>query len=322
MKHLYEFYGDRRVLEEHYAALDRQVQFIISHAKDNLISIDLSDHESLDAKPEKLTASAFYYYHIKLIAEFAAILSKTDDAVKYDALAQEIKKAIVADMFDVATGTFDNATQSAQVFGLWFDFVDGKDREVAFDALAKAIESRKGHLSTGIFSTKMMFDVFRQYNQNDMAYNIANQRDFPGWGYMIENSATTLWETWAYSDNIYSQNHPMFGSISEWFYRSLLGINPAAPGFKKIIIKPQPAGDLTHAKGHYLSVSGLIGSEWRIDKGKFHLMVEIPVNTTAEIWIPSATGDVIEAGKPVEQYHDIKKVKTDGNYTVLMIRLK
>ncbi len=319
MAHLYEFYGDKRVLEEYYAALDKQVRFIASHAKGDLISVDLSDHESLDAKPEKLTASAFYYYHVKLIAEFAAALGKTDDAAKYGALAQAIKKAIMANMFDAATGTFDNATQSAQAFGLWFDFTDGKDREAAFDALVKAVENRKGHLSTGIFATKMMFDVFRRDDRNDMAYSIANQRDFPGWGYMIENGATTLWETWAYSDNTYSQNHPMFGSISEWFYRSLLGINPAAPGFGKIIIKPQPAGDLTYAKGSYRSIRGLIGSEWRMDKGKFYLKVEIPVNTTAEIWILSATGEITESGKPVGQHHDITKVKTEGKYTVLAV---
>ncbi|MDR1170908.1 MAG: glycoside hydrolase family 78 protein [Bacteroidales bacterium] len=319
MAHLYEFYGDKRVLEEYYAALDRQVRFIASHAKDSLVFVDLGDHESLDAKPEKLTASAFYYYHVKLIAEYAAVLGKTDDVAKYGALARAIRKAVVASMFDAATGIFDNATQSAQVFGLWFDFTDGKDREGAFDALVKAVENREGHLSTGIFATKMMFDVFRRDDRNDMAYSIANRRDFPGWGYMIENGATTLWETWAYSDNTYSQNHPMFGSISEWFYRSLLGINPAAPGFGKIIIKPQPAGDLTHAKGSYRSIRGLIGSEWRIDNGRFHLKVEIPVNTTAEIWIPSANGEITESEKPVGQYHNITKVKTEGKYTVLAV---
>ena len=319
MKHLYEFYGDSRMIVEHYDALQKQVQYLINHSENNLRTIDISDHESLDEKPQKLTASAWYYYHVKLLSEFARILDKTDDAQKYGALAGEIKRAIVDNMFDASTGQFHNATQTAQIFGLWFDFVDGKDRDAAFDMLIKTVKSRDNHLSTGIFSTKMMFDVFREADKNEIAYCIANQRDFPGWGYMIANGATTLWETWAYSDNVYSQNHPMFGSISEWFYRSLLGINPAAPGFEKIIIKPQPAGDLAFAKGSYHSIRGLISSDWKITNGKFHLTVEIPVNSTAEIWIPSATGEIIEAGKPIGQYTDVTKMKTEGKYTVLAV---
>ena len=94
---------------------------------------------------------------------------------------------------------------------------------------------------------------------------------------MLANGATTLWETWAPSDNVYSQNHPMFGTVDEWFYRSLLGINAAAPGFKKIIIKPQPAGDLTWAKGSYASISGTIVSDWKIENNTFTLKASIPL---------------------------------------------
>jgi alpha-L-rhamnosidase len=123
----------------------------------------------------------------------------------------------------------------------------------------------------------------------------ANHRDFPSWGYMLENGATTLWESWAYPDNGGSQNHPMFGSINEWFYRSILGINPAAPGFKKIIIKPEPAGDLSWAKGSFNSVYGKIVSDWQLQGDKFLLKVTIPANTEAELWIPDV-GDAV----PVE----------------------
>ena len=136
--------------------------------------------------------------------------------------------------------------------------------------------------------------------QSGLMYRIANQRDFPGWGYMIEKGATSLWETWAYSDNTYSQNHPMFGSISEWFYRSLLGINTLEPGFEKFIIKPQPAGDLSFARGSYQSIQGKIGVEWKIVEDKFILSIEVPVNTSAKIFIPSSSGIVTESGKEID----------------------
>jgi alpha-L-rhamnosidase len=319
MRHLYDFYGDKHVIATHYDALHRLVQYLGKHSKNNLITVDISDHEALDKKPHELSAATWYYYIVKQFADFAQILKKNEDAKKYGALADNIRKAIVTKMFDATTGKFHNATQSAQIFGLWFDMAEGKDRDAAFDVLLQAITNRNGHLSTGIFATKMMFDVFREADHNETAYRIANQRDFPGWGYMLENGATTLWETWAYSDNVYSQNHPMFGSVSEWFYRSLLGINPAAPGFEKIIIKPQPAGDLVSAKGSYRSVRGVIAVEWHMDRERFSLKVKIPVNTSAEIWLPSTDGKITETGKPLEHCSDVTEVKTDGKYTTLSV---
>ena len=130
-----------------------------------------------------------------------------------------------------------------------------------------------------------MFDLFREKDANETAYKIAAQPDYPGWLNMINHNATTLWETWAYPESSPSQNHPMFGSIDEWFYRSLLGINNAAPGFKKIIIKPQPVADLSWAKGSYESISGQIVSEWKKEGNNFTLHVVVPPNTTATVFI-------------------------------------
>lgn len=139
----------------------------------------------------------------------------------------------------------------------------------------------------------MGFDVLREHNRNDIAYRLVNQRDYPGWGYMVENGATTLWESWEYPENASSQNHPMFGSTEEWFYRSLLGINPLQPGFKEIMIKPQPAGDLKWVQGSYHSMYGLIRSAWRITEKEFQLEVEIPANTTARIYLPATNQESI-----------------------------
>ena len=117
----------------------------------------------------------------------------------------------------------------------------------------------------------------------------------------LQNGATTLWESWAFPETGPSRNHPMFGSVDEWFYRSLLGINPAAPGFEKIIIKPQPAGDLSWAKGSYNSIRGIIVSDWKLNGNDFTLNVSIPENTKATVYIPSkVNGEVLENGRPVK----------------------
>jgi len=317
-KQLYDYYGDKRIIEQHYDAFKKQMDFLESKAIYGLFYWDISDHEALDPKPEAFTASAFYYHHALLAAEFAGILNKKEDSLHYTKLANTIKDAIVKKYWIPGTGRFDNATQTAQIFALYYHLSPEKDSTLG--VLMDEYARHQNHLSTGIFATKMMFDVLRQNNRNDRAYTIANQRTFPGWGYMLAKGATTLWETWAYSDNVYSQNHPMFGSVSEWFYKSLLGINAAAPGFEKIVIKPQPAGDLTWAKGSYQSIKGTIVSDWKKGDRHFELHVSIPANTTAEVWLPAnEKATVTESGTPVNQMKDIKLVRFEDGYAVLSI---
>lgn len=309
-KQLFEYYGDKRIIEENYEGLKKQISFLQSKAVDNLFYWDISDHEALDAKPEAFTASSFYYHHVLIAAEFAGILDKKEDSVKYSKLAGKIKEEIISHFQVGKTGRFDNATQSAQLFALWYGFTENKDS--TFKILMNELTRHEGHLATGIFSTRMLFDVFRENNMNDIAYSVADQRTYPGWGHMLEHGATTLWETWAYPDNFPSQNHPMFGSVDEWFYRSLLGINAAAPGFRKIIIKPQPAGDLEWAKGSYESVYGQIKSDWKKGDGVFTLNVSIPVNTTAHIYVPAKEDETVsESGKAV------KVLRYENGYAVI-----
>jgi alpha-L-rhamnosidase len=161
--------------------------------------------------------------------------------------------------------------------------------------LLSEYERHNRHVSTGIFACKMAFDVLRENNRNDVAYHVADQRDYPGWGFMLAGGATTLWESWEYPDNASSQNHPMFGSTEEWFYRSLLGINAAKPGFKEIIIKPQPAGNLQWAKGSYQSIRGKIVSDWKIEGNMYSLSVEIPANTSATVYVKTTNQESVKA---------------------------
>ncbi len=299
-KQLYDFYGDKQIIQNNYAAFKKQIAFLESKAVDHLFYWDISDHEALDTKPEALTASCFYYHHLLLAATFAGILQQHSDSTRFAALAATVKDAIIQKYLVKGTGRFDNATQSAQIFALWYAISPEKEKSI--QVFMNELRRHNGHLATGIFSTKMMFDVLRENDLNDTAYNIVNQLTYPGWGYMLQQGATTLWETWQYPESGPSQNHPMFGSVAEWFYRSLLGINPGLPGFKKIIIKPQPAGDLTWAKGNYQSVRGNISSAWSKTGGRFELHVSIPVNTVAEIWVPAPRdANITENGKVLQQ---------------------
>lgn len=297
-KQLYEMYSDKRIIENNYEAFKKQMAFLESKAKDNIFYWDISDHEALDPKPETLSATAFYYHHAAMAAEFAGILGKQEDSIKYAKLAQRIKGSIAGKFLVPGTGRFDNGTESAQLFALWYGLSPEKDNTMK--VLLQEFDRHNWHVSTGIFSTKMLFDVLRENDMNEEACRIAQQKDFPGWINMLNSGATTLWEAWRPPGTVYSANHPMFGSIDEWFYRSLLGINAAAPGFKKIIVKPQPAGGIGWAKGSYQSIRGVIKSSWKKQGDSFTLQVSIPANTSASIFIPvKENRTVSESGKPV-----------------------
>ncbi|PWT72556.1 MAG: alpha-L-rhamnosidase [Bacteroidetes bacterium] len=314
---LYEFYGDEQIITDHYEAFKKQLDFLASRSMDGIFYWDISDHEALDAKPEALTAAAFYYHHLCLGVKFATILHAHEDSTLYANRAKDVLNSIVRKFLVQGTGKFDNATQSAQLFALWYGL--SPEKEMTMAALMEEFKRHNWHLSTGIFSTRMLFEVLRMNDLNDIAYKIATQPDYPGWGYMINSGATTLWETWQYPESGPSQNHPMFGSVDEWFYRSILGINPLAAGFEKVQIKPQPAGDLSWARGRYKSIRGPIVCDWSIGQGKFHLKVGIPANTKAEIWIPAKNKQSVMGADKLTLDHDpdIRIIGMKGSYLVV-----
>ncbi|HEY3388293.1 MAG TPA: family 78 glycoside hydrolase catalytic domain, partial [Prolixibacteraceae bacterium] len=321
MNLLFDYYGDIRTMEKNYDVLKKQVDFMNSVAPDNIVQNCISDHESIDKKPVALSATAFYYHHVIILAKFALLLNKKEDAIKYQQLAGDIKDKFVKTFLKPGTGVFDSGTQAAQLIALNYNLVPDNEKTAAIDRLLLEIyDKHDGHLSTGIFATKFMFDFFREQNRNNVAYTIANQRSFPGWGNMIARGATTLYESWTYPDTICSQNHPMFGSISEWYYKSLLGINSKAPGFTKIEIKPQPAGDLSWAKGHYDAITGRIISDWKIEGVRFCLNVSIPANTTAIVYVPSLPGKpVMENDQPSASAAGLKFKEYKDGYAVFEV---
>lgn len=181
---------------------------------------------------------------------------------------------------------------------------------------------RQGHLFTGIMGTKFMLDELSRSGHADVACNIVQQTNFPGWGWMLANGATTLWEHWAFSDNTCSHSHPMFGSVSQWFINWLGGIqpHPGAVGFDRIIIRPQTVPDLQWVKCSYNSVRGRIVSNWSRERGRLIFEIIVPATTTAEVYVPTARADAItEGGKPAASRSGIKFLRSERGAAVFEV---
>jgi alpha-L-rhamnosidase len=317
---LYQYYGDRRLIEEQYEATKRWIELLKSKATDGILDNGISDHESLVPKPRALTGTAFYYFNLKLFARIAKALGKENDTKVAETDAANVAAAFNAKFLNHQTGQYDSGSQACQAFALFFGMPPDSDK--AMTALLTDLKTWSNHLSTGIFGTKYLLSSLSDYGRPDLAYEIVNQKTFPGWGYMLQNGATTLWEHWAYSDNIYSHNHPMFGSVSEWFYKHVAGISPApdAVGFDKIIIKPEPLEHLTWAKARYDSARGRVSVEWEKKGGKFELRVRIPVGATARVLLPCMDlGSIRERGRSIERAKDVRFIELRGEKTCLEI---
>ena len=319
LSQLYQYYGNRELITEQYEATRRWIELLRSRSQDGLLDNGISDHESLVPKPRALSGTAYYYYNLKLFAHLATVLGKNEDAKAAGGEAGRVKEAFNRRFLNSATGQYDFASQACQAIPLYLGLAPANERGLVLAALTNDIAAHDGHLTTGIFGTKYMLNALTDEGRADEAYEIVNQKTFPGWGYMLENGATTLWEHWAGSDNTYSLNHPMFGSVSEWFYKALGGIRPAddAVGFDKVIIQPQPVGDLNWVTCSYNSVRGKIESSWKREGGRLVLRVIIPPNASAVIHVPARAADVVlEGGKPAAGVDGLKFLRMDGDVAV------
>ncbi|MEO0334266.1 MAG: family 78 glycoside hydrolase catalytic domain, partial [Bacteroidota bacterium] len=189
VQQLYRYYGDRQIVEEQYPVAKRALEFLRTQAPDHYIEDGIGDHVSLSYKAVPFTSTAFYYHFTELVAEFAEILGKQEEAQMYRQLVNDIEAAFKQRFVNPTTAQLDSAvTQANQVFGLYYGVgLDAPElTEKALQLLLDNIlETGEGHLTTGIFSTKMLWDVLDQYEQNEIAYTINNQRDFPSYGYML-----------------------------------------------------------------------------------------------------------------------------------------
>jgi alpha-L-rhamnosidase len=256
--------------------------------------------------PDDVFCTAFFAYSTRLLSEIAAMLGNKDDAAHYGELANKIKDVFVRNYIQ-EDGTIEGNTQGTYSLALHYGLVPENLREKAFNHLVKCIEDYDYRLSTGFISTPMMMEELVKFGRTDIAYRLLESERLPSWLYPIKQGATTVWERWdAYVDGRGTQgstmdsfDHVAFGSVIEWMYRHILGINPDInhPGYEHFTIHPRPGGTLTWAKGSYNSIRGEIVSSWRLENGAFALDVEIPANTTATIVTPDNKIHEVGSGK-------------------------
>jgi alpha-L-rhamnosidase len=335
--YMYKYYGDMRIIEEHYSNLKMWVNYLGSTADDYIVEWGRGDWVAPktayvpEDKSIPITSTGYYYKGAEILAKIARALGKTEDEEYYSKLTSKISDSFNRHFLNSDKNQYGTGSQTSNAFPLYLGIVPEENQKKVLENLILNIkDEHNGHLSTGILGTKALVEALPKYGREDVLYEIANKTTFPSWGYMISKGATTLWERWGgfryFNADMNSLNHIMFGCIDEFFYRDLAGIRPETPGYKNIVIKPHVLNNLTWVKGSVNTIRGKISSEWKRDKNSFTLKVTIPVNSIAEIYMPKMGNSKViiregrhtiwKDGKPVDEAPGILSSRGNQDYII------
>ena len=311
--YMYLYSGDQEVLRSHYENMKKSIGFMMEKSENQILDIGLGDWVFINTyAPRALTSTACYYDLTSKVSQIAMLLEKQEDADFYGELAGKIKTAFNQEFYKEKEKTYTDSEQTALAAALYFNLVPSKDVKKVAATLAKVIIKNDTLLDCGVLGAKWIPHALSDNGFEDLAYHISKNTKYPGWGYWMEQGATTLWEDFAMQSLDNSRNHMFFGDIVHWCYKELTGIrpDPKSVGFKHFIIQPFFPASLEFAKAKHDCLYGQIKSEWKRVGGNIEIKVEVPANTSSRIVLPK--GNLQINNKSVKKADCVKSYK-NGN---------
>jgi len=339
---LYRQYGNMEPIVRHYDAMKKWMAYMREkYMKDNIMTKDtygdwcmppesphLIHSEDKARKTDGAVLGTTFYYHIlTLLERFATLLEKPADAKAFAEEALAVKDAYNGKYLNKETAQYSNNTVTANLLSLCYGMVpEGYEEKVFQNIVDKTEKDFNGHVSTGLVGIEWLMRGLTMHGRADLALRIATNRDYPSWGYMIENGATTIWELWngnTADPAMNSHNHVMLlGDLLIWFYEYLAGIQstPDYVAFKKIVMHPYPVAGLEAVKASYHSMHGLINSNWHKNGATFQWDITVPCNATATVYVPATNKtQVTEGGVKATSAQGVRFMKMDGDYAVFEV---
>ncbi|MEV6846764.1 family 78 glycoside hydrolase catalytic domain [Actinoplanes sp. NPDC051411] len=310
---LWRTYGDRRALEDSYDAMKAWVEHIRRHNPGLLwrhrTGYSYGDWLQIDADtPRDVLATAYFARSTQIVAQAARVLGRPRDADKYAALHTAIASTF-AEAYVGADGSVEGDTQTGYLLALGFGLVPPDRVEAAVQHLAADVEKRGNRLSTGFVGVSLLCPVLAEHGRTDLAYALLQQQEYPSWGYSIRHGATTIWERWdGWTDRagfqsaaMNSFNHYSLGSVGDWMYGQVAGIDqtPGSVAYSELLLRPRPGGNLTWARAEQDTARGTVACGWSIDGDQITVTVVVPAGSTAVLEMPTSDpGSVRENGVP------------------------
>ncbi|KAF2011563.1 glycoside hydrolase family 78 protein [Aaosphaeria arxii CBS 175.79] len=315
--------GDKNMLQEQYAGAQSWIDKGIPRNEAGLWNrstfqfADWLDPKAPADKPgdattdTHLVSDAYLIEMTRLLSNISAALGKTEEAEKYASQRTDLISAFKSAWVEPYDSIIANVTQTALTLGIGFGIFDTEAlRTEAASTLRKVIADNDFLVGTGFAGTQQLGFTLSSIDATTDFYKMLLQTKVPSWLYQVVMGGTTTWERW---DSLLSNgsvnpgemtsfNHYAFGSVADWIHQKIGGLAPAEPGWKKVLVAPEPGGDITQANSSYLSAYGWTKASWNVGEDGFHLSVSVPPNARAEVKLPGANGTVTEVGSGTHQF--------------------
>jgi len=338
---LWRVFGDTEIIERHWDAMCSWLAYLERTNPDDIRCRELannygdwlcipSDTTFRTHSPMKtLLATAYWADDAAKMARMAQALGRGQEAMRFEAMFKRVRQAFQKEWL-LEDGRLAVETQTAYLLALAFDLLPVNVREQAAEHLVENIKNLDWHLSTGFIGISHLNPILTATGHADVAWRLLLNEDYPSWLYPVRHGATTIWERWNgwtekdgfFNPQMNSFNHYSLGSVGEWLYRCVAGIelDPEVNGFKHFQIKPYPGGGLDYAGATYESVHGTIKSRWQRQSELLVLDVTIPANTTACVYVPSDPGTVVLEGNiAADEVPEIESMGREGEFVLYRV---
>ncbi len=309
-------YGDLRLVARHWGAMVKWLDWIERHNPDglrlNLLGNNYGDWLCIPSdtsfgthSPMKnLLATAYWADDAAKMARLARELGREAEAGRFQAMFERVRTAFKREWLR-PDGELAVATQTAYLLALAFDLLPEDVRSRAAERLVEDIRGLDWHLSTGFIGISHLNPILTLTGHAGVAYRLLLRESHPSWLFPVMQGATTIWERWDswtlaggfHPDNMNSFNHYSLGSVGEWLFRHVAGIelDPEAAGYQRFVLRPFIGEGLDFARASYQSPHGEIASHWRREGDRLSWSVTVPPNTSAQVFIPSEPGTEVDS---------------------------
>ena len=290
--------GDKETMKENFDAFAAWEKCLIAHSDDYIVNysyygdwagptyacLGLEGAQSA-VTPGVFMSTGYSYYNCVLLSKMAHVLGRAQDQAEYEALAGKIKKALLDKWYDPEKAQVATGSEACQAFALWLGILPEEDRARAAKMMRDDLVGRDYRFTTGNLCTRYMMDMLSEYGYQDEAYELITREEYPSFGFMIQQEATTIWERFELKKHpgMNSHNHPMYGAVGSWLYTHLAGVRPTGAGFETVDIIPRIPKKLMSAQANLDTVRGPLNVKWVKRYGGVHLYVDLPAGVTANV---------------------------------------
>lgn len=306
----YRHLGDRDILEEAFERFAAWENCLLAHSENGIVNYSYygdwagpmdaciegsrGDGAKSAVTPGEFMSTGYSYYNCRMLCQMAEALGREEDAAHWAEVGERVKKALLEKWYDADEAKVATGSQGCQAFALWLGILPAEDAPRAAKRIHDALVANDGRITTGNLCTRYLMDVLSEYGYLEDAWRLITRQQYPSFGYMLQQEATTIWERFELKKNpgMNSHNHPMFGAIDYWFYAYLGGIRPLEPGYSRIRIQPYIPEELMSAQAVVDTVKGEVSVRWMKRYGALHLHVTVPFGARATVVFAGKTHEI------------------------------